>query len=77
MIVTEEKEMAGPRLQVTLTYNEGESVDRFDWHLYTVSELSELLAGFGFSELVACSDYDEDIAPSPLKPRMQLVSQLI
>jgi len=76
MTVTEEKQMTGPRLQVTLTYNEGESVDRFDWHLYTVSELSELLSGFGFREILACSDYSENVAPSPLKPRMQLVSRL-
>lgn len=71
--VTEDKRMAGARLQVTLSYNDGASSDRFDWQLYTAPEMAELLGDLGFREVIACTDFDESRPPSSDKPRMQLV----
>jgi SAM-dependent methyltransferase len=70
--VIESKELAGTRLTVTLDYGHGER-DRFCWEIYTPAEVEALAREAGFARVLACSGFDETLAPSPDQPRMQLV----
>jgi SAM-dependent methyltransferase len=71
--VTEQKTMVDDRLTVQLSYDDRETVDSFQWQLYTPDEIREIARETGFRCLVSCSEYDEDQSPASTTPRMQCV----
>jgi SAM-dependent methyltransferase len=72
---TERKTVTGHRLTTELAYPEG-GRERFDWHLFTPSELEALASGRGLSTVLACTEFDESCRPTVDHPRMQLVFEL-
>ncbi len=62
----------GPRLQLELFYD-GVPGDRFEWHMYSHSELTAVCDEVGFDVIASCAWFDPAIAPSPEHARMQLV----
>jgi SAM-dependent methyltransferase len=73
--VAETKSMRGRRLTVELEYAASGVRDVFDWRLYTREEITADAASIGFAPVVACTGFDAALAPSPERPRMQLVFQ--
>lgn len=71
--VTEQKMMVDGRLTVRLSYDDRDTVDVFEWQLYTPNEIREVAREVGFRCLVSCSEYDEDRLPTSATPRMQFV----
>ena len=71
--IRERRRMAGDRLIVELSYDGRHAKDRFDWQLFTPSELAELAAGQGWQLVTACSDFQRDLPPDPERPRVQYV----
>ena len=73
--IVQTRTMHGSRLVVELRYPDSDDTDRFEWRLYRPVELEQMAARNGLSTVLACADWDEEIAPSPNKGRMQLVFQ--
>jgi len=73
VLITENKLVNGNRLSVTLTYNPHGKTDKFDWQLYTPTELIESLKAFDLQCVVACTNFDETRPPSANNPRVQYV----
>ena len=71
--VSEAKHISNKRMQVTISYVNSPTTDRFDWRLYTLGEISELASEQGFKRLVHCSNFDAEQPVIPRAPRMQLV----
>ena len=65
--------MVGTRLHVSLAYASNDTVDEFDWQLFTPTELMELLEMRGLQCLVACTDFDETKPASANSPRVQYI----
>jgi SAM-dependent methyltransferase len=70
--IVEDKRVHSGRLTVSLTFD-GRPGDTFNWQLFTAGEIEEFAAEGGLRMVLACSDFNEDVAPSPDTPRMQLV----
>jgi hypothetical protein len=70
--VEETRWMEGDRLHVMLTYGEGES-EHMEWQLFYPDEIIRLAEGVGFHTVLACSQWQESVPPSPDVPRMQIV----
>jgi SAM-dependent methyltransferase len=75
--VTEQKSMVDDRLTVRLSYEDRETVDVFEWQLYTPENIREVVGEVGFQCLISCTGYDEDQSPTPATPRMQFVFEKI
>ena len=71
--VTEQKTIVDDRLTVRLSYDDQETVDVFEWQLYTPDGIHEVAREAGFQCLISCSEYDEDLLPVSTTPRMQCV----
>jgi hypothetical protein len=71
--VTEQKTMVDDRLTVRLSYVNRDTVDVFEWQLYTPAGIREVARETGFRCLVSCAGYDEDQSPTSATPRMQWV----
>jgi SAM-dependent methyltransferase len=71
--VTERKSMAGNRLHVELRYDGSDTIDRFDWRVYSPDEIMKEVQDAGFSTVHCCAGFDEDRAATAELPRMQLV----
>jgi SAM-dependent methyltransferase len=67
--------LKGDRLIVELDYVERGESDVFDWQVFTPSSMSELAGRIGLILLVACSEFNPEVAPTDSNPRMQLVFQ--
>src|SRR5579884_265926 len=70
--VEETKWMEGNRLHVTLDYGGGER-ESMEWQLFYPDEIVGLAEGEGFRPAVVCSQWQENVLPSPDVPRMQIV----
>jgi SAM-dependent methyltransferase len=71
--ISELKQIRGDRLVVTLEYGPDRDVDRFDWHIYSLREITEIVERRGFALITACRGFDEAVPPSDDYPRMQLI----
>jgi hypothetical protein len=71
--ITENRRMVRNRLSVSLTYHSSGKVDKFDWQLYTPSEILGLMKVLGFQRVITCTDFDETKPPSRNSPRVQYV----
>jgi SAM-dependent methyltransferase len=71
--VTEQKTIVDDRLTVRLSYDDQETVDVFEWQLYTPGGIREVARDAGFRCLLSCTGYDEDQSPTSATPRMQFV----
>ena len=63
----------GVRARVTLRYEGTDTIDTFDWQLYTPEELCVLASAYQLRPLVQCANYDEAQPPLPSLSRMQIV----
>lgn len=70
--VRESKHLVGDRLVVQLDYPDG-SHDRFDWQLFSPTQLGALAESVGLAVLHVCTDFDIASSPVPDKPRIQFV----
>jgi hypothetical protein len=61
------------RRHVRLTYADTEVVDDFEWQLFTVNQLSDLVEPLRLALVCACSGFDEGERVSGDRPRMQVV----
>lgn len=75
--ITENKSMTESRLRVALMYHSFGREDVFEWQLYYPDELIELMKGFGFYCVIACTEFDEAKPASKDNPRVQYVFQKI
>ncbi len=73
--VTQLRTMNGNRLTVDLSYSNSNDTDQFGWYLFSPAELEHVGRRHGLAAVAICADWDEEIAPSPNKGRMQLVFQ--
>ena len=71
--IVETKRLVGDRLTVLLEYGPERPADAMAWRLYTPEELSALGAAHGLRTVLACTRFDESLAPTAEEPRMQLV----
>ena len=69
--VHESRVVYDDRLRVTLRYESSATQESFDWELYTPVTLEALAAGFRLR--LACTEFDESVAASADRPRMQLL----
>ena len=67
--------MYDDRLRVTLRYESSATQESFDWELYTPATLESLAAGFRLH--LACAEFDENVAASPERGRMQLLLEKV
>ena len=71
--IHERRRMTGNRLRVHLEYEPSGFTEEFEWELYTPAEFAILALRAGLRPLGSFADFDESIAASPDRPRMQLV----
>jgi SAM-dependent methyltransferase len=71
-IVQETKRVDGDRLFVHLDYPDG-GEDNFEWQLFSPERMSSMAESVALRQLLACTDFDEAIRPSPTNPRIQFV----
>jgi len=71
--VHESRTMAGDRLRVRLRYEPSGMEEAFEWQLYTPNSLSSVAVQAGLRARLACSDFDEKVAASGERARMQVV----
>jgi len=64
------------RLTVTLTYEGSAETDVFDWRLYRPDELPGLAEAAGYRYRSCCANFDEELEPTPDRPRMQAVFEV-
>lgn len=70
--VGENKMIAGNRLFVQLDYPDG-TTERFEWEMFSVSQMEKLARSIGCAVLTACTDFDPETPPAPDRPRVQYV----
>jgi SAM-dependent methyltransferase len=70
--VRETKRVDGDRLFVHLVYPDGED-EQFEWQLFTPAQVKELSRSLNLGVLVACTNFDMTLSPSPANPRIQFV----
>lgn len=71
-VVTSQR-LEGDRLIVDLAYRDRLQQETFDWQVFTPLAVTELAASVGLAPVLACTSFDESVAPSSNRPRMQLV----
>jgi ubiquinone/menaquinone biosynthesis C-methylase UbiE len=71
--IHERRMMTGNRLRVQLEYEPSGFAEEFDWQLYTPAEIATLAGRFELRLLGSFAEFDESIAASPDRPRMQIV----
>jgi SAM-dependent methyltransferase len=71
-VVRESKHLDGDQLNVYLHYPDG-GQERFEWQLFTPTQMKELAQSLGLELLLSCTDFDPTNPPSPAKPRIQFV----
>lgn len=76
-ITVESREyLRGDRWHAELTYRDRQGTitgtDHMEWRLYTPEEFDALATACGFTTLLACGWWDENLAPSPDIGRMQI-----
>jgi SAM-dependent methyltransferase len=70
--VHEHRTMSNGRLRAALTHRDGTS-DVFDWQLYVPDELAALTSRSGLTLVLACAEFDEQVAASDAHARMQML----
>lgn len=65
-----------PRLTVDLTYGTG-ATERFDWQLFTPSELQAIGTGFGLRPVVACANWNAETPPTDEIRDFQIVLEKV
>jgi hypothetical protein len=60
-------------ITVRLSYDNRDTVDVFEWQLYSPDSIREIAREAGFRCPVSCAGYDEDQSPTSATPRMQFV----
>lgn len=70
---TDKKTIEDGRLTVSLTYDGTDTVDSFEWQLYTPDEIRDIASRAGFEYIVSSTDFDERLSPTATAPRMQFV----
>lgn len=73
-LVFESKQVEGDRLLVRLDYPGG-GQDRFEWQLFTPTEMRSMAESVGLHLTIVCTDFDPATSPSPENPRIQFVLQ--
>lgn len=71
--VRERRWMRGNRLHVELRYEPSGATDLFDWRLYTPLELAAAGESVGLRMVLACAEFDEAVAASAARARMQII----
>lgn len=71
--IHERRTMTGDRLHVRLDYEPSGFAEEFAWQLYTPAEIVALAVRSGLRPLGSFAEFDESIAPSAERPRMQIV----
>ena len=75
MNISETKIVSDNRLSVELDYGSEKGLDRFDWRLYTPTEIKEMAEEVGLVVIVVCTDFDEGKQATDMSPRMQIVCE--
>ncbi len=73
LLIKEEVKKEGNRFNVTLTYDNTNTIDEFNWYLYSKDEITNLCKEYSLICKTACPWYDERQAIDENTPRMQLV----
>lgn len=73
LLIKEEVKKEGNRFNVTLTYDNTDAIDEFNWYLYSKDEITNLCKEYSLIYKTACPWYDEGQAIDENTPRMQLV----
>ena len=71
--IHESRAMDGDRLRVALRYERAATGEEFEWQLYTPADLVAVARSVGFRLRTACAEFDERIAPTAERARMQIV----
>jgi SAM-dependent methyltransferase len=71
--IHERRVMTDERLRVRLAYEPGGFAEEFEWQLYTPAEIAALAAPAGLRMLGSFADFDDAIASSRERARMQIV----
>jgi SAM-dependent methyltransferase len=71
--ISETKRMDGDKLTVTLDYGPDVPQDRYAWQLFSPEEIEKLARQYGFTQLLACANFDPATPVSEAIARMQLV----
>jgi Methyltransferase domain len=71
-VVRETKRVEGDRLFVHLACPDG-GEESFEWQLFSPEQMAAMAQSVGLTQLFACTDFDETIAPSSMNPRIQFL----
>ena len=71
--IHESRAMNGDRLRVALRYESAAMGEEFEWQLYAPTDLVSAARSAGYRLRTACAEFDESIAPTAERARMQLV----
>ena len=74
-VARETKHIEADHLFVELEYPDG-SHDRFEWQLFSPSQMKTVASLFGLSILSVCTDFNQATPPNPANPRTQFVLEL-
>jgi SAM-dependent methyltransferase len=72
-LITETTTLSNRRLQVSLTEDDQQVIDTFEWQLFTPDECVALAQGVQLRCVMLCTNYDEQQVPSASSPRVQYV----
>ncbi len=73
LLIKEEVKKEGNRFNVTLSYDNTNIIDEFNWYLYSKDEITNLCKEYSLICKTACIWHDEGQAIDENAPRMQLV----
>jgi SAM-dependent methyltransferase len=71
--VFESRRMHGDRLRATLRYESSGESEEFEWQLFTPSAIGAMARRAGLEVRLVCAEFDEHVAASSERARMQLV----
>jgi hypothetical protein len=71
-VIRERKRVEDSRLFVHLDYPDG-GYDEFEWELFNREQMISLAGSAGLDLIIACTDFDIAVEPSPTNPRIQFV----
>ena len=71
--IHESRTMDGDRLRAALRYDSAAIAEEFEWQLYTPADIVSVARSAGFRLRTACADFDERLAPTAERARMQIV----